>query len=104
MVASNGAQAVSIFAVNREKVALVLTDMMMPIMDGPATIVALKQIAPGLLIIAASGLDMSGAKERAEAAGVKHFLAKPYSVGKVLKAIHSALSAGNESIPRKETE
>lgn len=91
LVASNGAQAVSIFAVNRDKICLVLTDMVMPIMDGLATIIALKEMEPNVTIIAASGLDLSGASDKAQAAGVKHFLAKPYSAGKVLRAIRNAL-------------
>jgi two-component system cell cycle sensor histidine kinase/response regulator CckA len=92
LVANNGAHAISMFAVNRDKINLVLTDMMMPIMDGPATIIALKQIDPKVVIIAASGLDVNGANERAQAAGVKHFLTKPYSAGKVLRAIKKALT------------
>jgi two-component system, cell cycle sensor histidine kinase and response regulator CckA len=91
LVASNGAQAVSIFAVNRDKISLVLTDMAMPIMDGLATIVALREMEPRVTIIAASGLDVSGASERAHAAGVKLFVTKPYSAGKILRAVRDAL-------------
>jgi len=91
LVAKNGAQAVSVFAVNRDQVDLVLTDMVMPVMDGPATIVALKQIDPNLVIIASSGLDVGGASERARSAGVRHFLTKPFSAGKILRAVRTAL-------------
>jgi two-component system, cell cycle sensor histidine kinase and response regulator CckA len=94
-VAANGAQAVSIFAVNRSKISLVLTDMVMPIMDGPATIVAIKQIEPKVVIIASSGLDVGGASDRARAAGVRHFVTKPYSTGKILRAVRNALAEGS---------
>ncbi len=91
LVASNGAQAVSIYAVNRDKIKVVLTDMMMPIMDGPSTIIALKQIDPNVIIIASSGLDTTSAKARAQALGVSYFLHKPFTAGKVLKVIQGAL-------------
>ena len=45
--AANGAEAVALFVQNRDDVALVLTDMAMPVMDGPATIVALRAISRG---------------------------------------------------------
>ena len=42
VTATNGAAAVSIYALQRESIAAVLTDMAMPIMDGPAMSVALQ--------------------------------------------------------------
>ena len=69
LVASNGAQAVSIFAVNRDTIKLVLTDMVMPIMDGLATIIALKEMEPKVTIIAASGLTVGGAATALQAVG-----------------------------------
>jgi CheY-like chemotaxis protein len=47
---------VAVYAKHENEIAVVLTDMMMPIMDGPATINALRRINPTVKIIAASGL------------------------------------------------
>ena len=58
--AANGAAAVSIYALQRESIAAVLTDMAMPIMDGPAMAVALRAINPEVKIIGSSGLGASG--------------------------------------------
>jgi len=91
LTAEDGAQGVAIYAEHRHTVALVLTDMMMPVMDGPAMISALHRIAPTLPIIAASGLNANGNVARAASAGVKHFLAKPYSAESLLRTIHRVL-------------
>ena len=89
--ASDGADAVAVYAQHREEIAVVLTDMMMPIMDGASTISALTRINPGVKIIAASGLNENGGVAKASGAGIKHFLLKPYTAGTLLKKIREVL-------------
>ena len=92
MVAVNGAEAVSIFAQHIDRVDLVLTDMMMPVMDGPATILALRQIRPDVRIIGASGIEDNGRLAHAVGAGMKHFLPKPYTAEVLLHKLAEALA------------
>jgi CheY-like chemotaxis protein len=73
------------------EIAVVLTDMAMPIMDGPATIRALKQINPAVKIIAASGLNANGGVAKVSGAGVKHFLTKPYTAATLLRTMRAIL-------------
>src|SRR5207342_3234920 len=82
MLAADGSEALSIFMANRGAIDLVLTDMMMPVMDGPATIEALRAIDPDLRIVAASGLTIDG-----QAKHVKRFLPKPYRAETLLRAL-----------------
>lgn len=91
IVAANGAEAVSLYAQHQGEVAVVLTDMSMPIMDGPATIVALKAIDPNVLIIGSSGLDANGMLAKAMGAGVVDFVPKPYGAEALLQRIHRVL-------------
>ncbi len=91
MTAEHGAQAIGLFAANRDKIALVLTDMMMPVMDGPATILALREIDPEIKIVAASGLSTSDSRATSGHLGTRHFLAKPYTTGTMLSTIKTAL-------------
>jgi CheY-like chemotaxis protein len=88
-------EAVVIFTQHQEEIALVLTDMMMPAMDGSATICALRKIKPDLAIIAASGLKADMQVEKANDAGVKHFLSKPYTTRALLDVLDEVLHAGN---------
>lgn len=92
MVAAHGAEAVSIYAQYRTDIKLVLTDMAMPIMDGPALIVALKAINPRVKIIGSSGLAANGAVARAVGAGVHLFAPKPYTAETLLSLIQKALT------------
>lgn len=75
----------------KDGIDLVLTDMMMPVMDGPETIRMLLEMDPQLRIIAASGLDADGRPGRDSHAGVRHFLPKLYSAGTLLTLLRREL-------------
>ena len=92
LTASDGTEAVAIYADTKSDIAVVLTDMMMPFMDGPATIRALQRMNPNVRIIAASGLGASQRAAEASLAGVQIFLDKPYTAEKLLKALAKILS------------
>ena len=91
LTASNGAEAVSLYVRHAPEVAVVLTDMSMPIMDGPTTIIALKSINPQVRIIGSSGLDANGKVAQALDAGVSLFVPKPYTAQQLLQTIRRAL-------------
>ncbi|MFW2355278.1 PAS domain-containing hybrid sensor histidine kinase/response regulator [Hydrogenophaga sp.] len=93
VVAANGAEAVALYAQNVQGIALVLTDMMMPVMDGPATVQALRQINPLVKLIGASGISQNGQVARAAGAGLDHFLPKPYTADIMLRLIDTVLKS-----------
>jgi CheY-like chemotaxis protein len=72
---------------------VVLTDMMMPVMDGAATIRALTRLNPAVKIIAASGLTSKAAEAEAAGDGVAVFLPKPYTASALLTALREILAA-----------
>ena len=98
MQAANGAEAVTLFAVNRAEIAVVLTDMAMPVMDGPATIVALKSIDPSVRIIGSSGLPSNDGVAKAVGAGVQYFIPKPYTAETLLKTLAAILHSHDTAI------
>jgi len=91
LTAVDGAEAVAIYAQHRHEIAVVLTDMMMPVMDGTATIRALTKIDPAIKIIAASGLNANGDVTKISGTVVRHFLTKPYTAGTLLKVMRTIL-------------
>ncbi len=97
LTASDGVEAVVLYAQHRESISLVLTDMMMPSMDGPTTIRTLQKINPQVKIIAVSGLASNDKLATADSVGVKTFLSKPYTVRELLKTINSVLYPNKES-------
>lgn len=92
MLASNGAEAVAIFAQHRSEIAVIVTDMNMPVMDGFATIVALRMIEPKVRIIGSSGINTNANIARAKSVGVQSFVPKPYSGDTLLRVLHQVLS------------
>ena len=99
LTAANGAEAVSLYAAHAHKIAVVITDMHMPIMDGPATIVALKSMNPHIKIIGSSGLAANGGVAKAANSGVRHFVPKPYTAEKMLRTIRDILDGGDDGEP-----
>jgi len=93
LTASDGAEAVALYAQHRAELAVVITDMMMPVMDGPALIVALQRMDPSLPIVGTSGLGGGDNVSRARQAGVAYFLTKPYSAEVLLAMLRTALDA-----------
>jgi PAS domain S-box-containing protein len=95
LTAKDGTEAISAFSAHRREIKGVLTDIIMPFMDGPATIRALKRLDPGIKIIAASGL-LDGDKIK-DATGMENisFLMKPYTAEKLLTTIDKMLCDAN---------
>jgi CheY-like chemotaxis protein len=91
LTASDGAEAVAVYAEHKNDIAVVLTDMAMPIMDGPATIRALSRINPAIKIVAASGLNSNGGVAKVSGASIKYFLMKPYTAATLLKTLRAIL-------------
>lgn len=88
ITASDGIEAIALYAEYRDQISVVLTDMVMPSMDGLTTIRTLKKINPAVKIIAVSGLAASEKVSLVNNAGVQAFLAKPYTAQQLLQTIN----------------
>jgi two-component system, cell cycle sensor histidine kinase and response regulator CckA len=89
--ASNGKDAIAIYAQHRDAIAAVLVDMMMPVMDGLTTVTALHQLKPDLPVIAISGLNSMEAVARAKRFGCQYFLAKPFTNSELLEVLSKSM-------------
>jgi two-component system cell cycle sensor histidine kinase/response regulator CckA len=86
--ACNGREAALIVDGSPDQVDLVFTDMMMPVMDGPALIAHLHQHHPHIPLIAASGLAANVEVAGGNRHNVRFFLPKPFSAAELLQALH----------------
>ncbi|MCB0262956.1 MAG: PAS domain S-box protein [Calditrichia bacterium] len=93
LAASDGAEALGIFARHKNEVDLVITDMMMPVMDGVATIEALRKIKKDVPIIASSGYIEDDRANTFVQTGAVAFLQKPYTRESLLSIIFEQLNA-----------
>ncbi len=104
ITASHGVDGLAAFSDHRASVRAVLTDMMMPVMNGPAMITALRALEPNLPVLGMTGLpDRTGVK------GFEHvklsvLLAKPFTGGDLLRALHAALVEPAEAASPQGTE
>jgi CheY-like chemotaxis protein len=88
----DGARGITSFVQHREEITRVLTDLMMPVMDGVAVIKALRRIAPAGRIIAMSGAtDATGLAENLSPSPGLGFLLKPFNLESLLRAVHEAI-------------
>ena len=83
LTAADGTEAVALYAQHKDEIKAVLTDLMMPYMDGPVTIRALHKLNPNVRIIASSGL----AENSRAIEGARLFLPKPYTAERLLNAL-----------------
>lgn len=91
ITANDGAEGVAVFAEQKKRIKAVITDIMMPVMDGTAAILAIRRINPNVKIIAASGLPTKGQIQTPGGSNVQAFLTKPYTAETLLKALAAAL-------------
>ena len=80
LLASNGADALKLYAGQSQDIDLVLLDMNMPVMDGRETYKKIRELNPRARIIIASGyVDDEKIRDLLKS-GLDHFIAKPYDI------------------------
>lgn len=77
---------------------LVITDLMMPIMNGLGLIRRLRELAPELPIIATSGLTDTDMRSELDSLNVTELLMKPSGVSDLLVAVQRILGPSPESL------
>src|SRR5207302_8331755 len=99
--ANDGPEALAIFAQQKDSISVVLTDLMMPYIDGVALIRVLKRIKPDTIFVVSSGQDDEPRLVELQGLGVVNFLSKPYDTRKLLTVLESAVSKQLGPLPKK---
>ena len=93
LTAEDATEALALFAMRKDEIRLVLTDLAMPLMDGVSLIRTLKKMKPDVRVIASTargGLEQHA--EELESLKVSQCLIKPYSKQKLLKTLQEVLT------------
>ncbi|MBW4557262.1 MAG: PAS domain S-box protein [Trichormus sp. ATA11-4-KO1] len=92
LTASNGIEAISLYADNKAQISVVVMDMMMPSMDGLTAIRILQQLSPQVKIIGTSGVAADSQIAKTTDMNIHTFLRKPHTIDELIHAIHKALN------------
>jgi two-component system, cell cycle sensor histidine kinase and response regulator CckA len=76
--AENGRRALEIYRQERDRIDLVILDMLMPGMGGAETFRELQGLDPGVRVLLSSGYSLDGETQQVMTAGARGFIQKPY--------------------------
>lgn len=89
---ANGREAVEHYRDHWGELDLVILDMIMPVMNGRETFLALKAINPDVVALLASGYSLEGEAEEVLRSGVKGFLQKPFKMEDLARGVTEVLA------------
>jgi PAS domain S-box-containing protein len=91
VLTADGGDAVALFHERQSEIRLVLVDMMMPVVNGPTVMRAIRRLSPQIPILAASGLQPTGPTADVIQAVGADFISKPFSDDELLAKIGESL-------------
>ncbi len=96
--ATNGREAVELYREHRDEIAVVLLDVRMPGLDGPATLDALRQLSPEVRACFMTGdpgaYDPVGLRQR----GAAHVVAKPFRLDRLVPVLRLLATADGPEV------
>jgi PAS domain S-box-containing protein len=95
--AGGGEAALRLFEEHRTTIKAIITDMMMPRVDGPTLVGLVRKIDPAVRIIGISGAGDRAMLEKIESLELAGFLPKPFAVEMLLRLLQKVLLAGAET-------
>ena len=98
LLAEDGISALALFAQHPTEIDLVLTDLVMPVMDGFMLVRALRKLNPEQKIILSTGRDEDMESPEIRSLGLNACLMKPHSREKLLSTLEETLR-GEHTVP-----
>ncbi len=91
ITAVDGKDALAVYSQHAKNIAIVLTDLAMPNIDGEALIRELMNLDGNARVIAMSGLTSEGTEAELKRSNVRAFIPKPFSAETLLKTVSEVL-------------
>jgi len=92
--AGGGREALDIYEMNRDKIDLVVLDMIMPDMHGGEVYEKLKSIDPDVKVLLSSGYSIDGRARKILDRGCDGFIQKPFDLRRLSEKIEEILTGG----------
>lgn len=94
VTASNGKEAVDIYRERGKEIALIIMDLVMPVMDGETAFREIRKINPDVKVIISSGYS-ADRMDILRNVGVKGFFSKPYRLAEIADVVRKVLDEGS---------
>ncbi len=91
VLARSGAETLKVYQANRNRIDMVILDMIMPDMGGGETYDRLKEINPSVKVLLSSGYSIDGQATEILERGCDGFIQKPFSLGSLSHKIREVL-------------
>ncbi|MGA2107668.1 MAG: response regulator [Syntrophorhabdales bacterium] len=95
--ASGGEQALTLYAERRDRIDLVILDMIMPSVSGGDTYDRLKAMNPNVKVILSSGYSLNAQAAKIIARGCNGFIQKPFNIKDLSQKIRQVLDQGTQA-------
>lgn len=92
LTAPDGEEGVALFARHRAEIAMVITDLGLPKLEGEEVVKRIKAIDPTIPVAIASGFVEPGTKLALRSSGVAVIMQKPYLLPEVLRSIQNVIT------------
>ncbi len=89
--AKSGQSALEVMGRVEDTIDLLITDVVMPQMDGPSLIMRVRETAPETKIICISGYAEDAFRKRLDRSADIHFLPKPFSLNQLAGKVKEVL-------------
>jgi len=89
--AKNGEAALEVLAQGKQPIDILVTDVVMPGMDGPTLIRHVREKFPDLKVVFMSGYAEDSFRQRLDKDMAIHFLAKPFSLQQLATRVKEVL-------------
>ncbi len=89
--AMSGQEAIDVFLKDRDKIDLVIMDMIMPEMGGGETFDRLKEIDPDVKVLLSSGYSINGQATKILRRGCDGFIQKPFNMNQLAEKVQQIL-------------
>jgi two-component system cell cycle sensor histidine kinase/response regulator CckA len=100
LVAKGGKEAVDLYEANKEKIELVILDVIMPDMGGGEAYDLLKKINGDIRVLLSSGYSIEGQATDILKRGCDSFIQKPFKLQELSGKIREILDMGGEGSPQ----
>ena len=93
LTAANGKEALNLYEKERDRVSLVILDLIMPEMGGEECLEELRRLDPNLKILVTSGYPLNGPTRETIDSAARGFVGKPYGMKEMLRAVRDVLDS-----------